>query len=111
MQRRNALKEESSQIFEDSIDDHQQQQQQQLHHREENNHHRPDQQQEVRDNFVFIELRAENSRRFRNFAILGKEAIAFAIRQPSEGTDIVRWIENAFREIRMHYIRANRTIT
>jgi len=55
----NALEEEFSQNFEDSIDDDQQQQQwQQLHHhREKNNHHRSDQQQEVRDNFAFIELR------------------------------------------------------
>ncbi|KYM81923.1 hypothetical protein ALC53_07615 [Atta colombica] len=72
-----------------------------VHHREENNHHRPDQQQKVRDNFAFIELRAENSHRFRNFAILGREA-TFAIRPPLEDTDLVHWMESAFREIRAY---------
>ena len=75
-----------------------------MHHREENNHHRPDH-QNVRDNFAFIELRAENSRRFRNFVILGRET-TFAIRLPPEGTDIVRWIESAFCEIRAYALRS-----
>ncbi|KYN31897.1 hypothetical protein ALC56_13780 [Trachymyrmex septentrionalis] len=59
-------------------------------------HRRQEKEEEVRDNFTFIELRAENSRRFRNFAI----------RPPPEGTDIVRWIENAFREIRTYALHS-----
>ena len=84
--------EESSQ---NSIDELQQQQQQRQYthhhhhqHHEENDQDRHRLQEEVRDNFVFIELRAENSRRFRNFALLRREA-TFAIRPPLESTDIL----------------------
>jgi len=73
------------------------------HHREENNHHQPDQ-QKIRDNFAFIELKAKNSSRFRNFAILGREAI-FAI-HPLPEADIVHWIESAFREIRTYALHS-----
>jgi len=53
---------------------------------------------EVGANFNYIELRAENSRRFRNFRILGREA-SFAIRPLPEDADTVRWLENAFHEV------------
>ena len=92
-------KEESSQ---NSIDEQQQQQQQQqqyTHHHKRHHHEENDQdchrrQEEVRDKFVFIEFRAENLRRFRNYKLLGREA-TFAICPPSTGTDIARWIESA----------------
>ncbi|XP_011859145.1 PREDICTED: uncharacterized protein LOC105556661 [Vollenhovia emeryi] len=51
-------------------------------------------------------LQAENSRRFRNFEILGREA-SFKIRALPEGSDTVRWIENAFREIHAYTIRSS----
>ena len=99
--------EESSQ---NSIDDeHQQQQRQHTHHYHHHHNEENDQdcyrRQEITDNFVFIELKAENSRRFRNFALLEREA-TFAIRPPPEGSDIVRWIESAFREIRTYALHS-----
>ncbi|KYN21601.1 hypothetical protein ALC57_06024, partial [Trachymyrmex cornetzi] len=57
------------------------------------------------NNFNYIDLRAENSRQFRNFAILGREA-TFAIRPPPEGSDIAQWLENAFREIRTYAVHS-----
>ena len=89
----------------------QQHQQQQIEENDRERHRRQEEEEEeeeeeeVRDNFTFIDLRAENSRRFRNFALLGREA-TFAIRPPPEGTDIVRWIENAFREIRTYALHS-----
>ena len=90
----------------------QQHQQQQIeendrdrHRRQEEEGEEEEEEEEVRDNFTFIDLRTENSRRFRNFALLGREA-TFAIRPPPEGTDIVRWIENAFREIRTYALHS-----
>ncbi|XP_039312986.1 myelin transcription factor 1-like protein [Solenopsis invicta] len=56
------------------------------------------QQHQVGDDFYYIELRTENARRFRNFAILGREA-SFAIRAVPEGNNTVQRLENAFREI------------
>ena len=106
----NALEEKFSQNFEYSIDDehHQQQQRQQQRQRQQVHHHRSDYQQEVRGSFDFIELRTENSCRFRNFAILGKKATrdTSAIRRYRRY--FVRWIESAFREIRTYALhRAN----
>ena len=69
-----------------------------MHHREENNHHRPDQQQEVRGNFAFIELRRKTR---VGLEIFTREGGNFRD-TPPEGTDIIRWIENAFREIRVY---------
>jgi len=65
-----------------------------------------EQRDEVGDNFNYIELRAENSRRLKNFKILGREA-TFKIRQPPEGRDISRWLENAFREIHAYALRSS----
>ncbi|KYQ59560.1 hypothetical protein ALC60_01418, partial [Trachymyrmex zeteki] len=62
-------------------------------------------QHEVGNNFNYIDLRAENSQRFRNFAILGREA-TFAIRPPPEGSRIAQWLENAFREIRTYALHS-----
>jgi len=77
-----------------------QQRQQQHQQQQEQEHHR-----EVGDRFNFIELRAENARRFRNFQILGREA-SFAIRPLPEGADTVRWLENAFREIHAYALHS-----
>ncbi|KAL6268204.1 hypothetical protein P5V15_001314 [Pogonomyrmex californicus] len=52
---------------------------------------------EVR-NFNNLILIGENSRRFRNFAILGREAI-FRLRPLPEGVDVYNWLQNAFAEI------------
>jgi len=57
------------------------------------------------DNFNFTELRAKNSRCFRNFRILGREA-SFTIRPLPEGADTVRWLENAFREIHAYALHS-----
>ena len=106
------MEEESSQNFIGEQQQQRQRQQQQYthhhyyHHQLEDNdqdRHRR-QEEEVRDNFIFIELRAKNSRRFRNFALLGREA-TFAI-PPPEGTDIVPWIESALREIRTYALHS-----
>ncbi|KYN29114.1 hypothetical protein ALC57_01456, partial [Trachymyrmex cornetzi] len=59
----------------------------------------------VGDNFNFVDLRTENSRRFRNFGMLGREA-SFVIRPIPEGEDTVCWLENAFREIYAYAIRS-----
>jgi len=81
---------------------HRQQQHQQQHpQQQEQEHHRD----EVGDRFNFIDLRAENARRFRNFQILGREA-SFAIRPLPEGADTVRWLENAFREIHAYALHS-----
>jgi len=111
------MEEESSHnsIGEQRHHHHQQQQlqQQYKHHHHHHHHHQLEendrnrhrrQEEEVRDNFAFIKLRAENSRRFRNFALLGREA-TFAI-PPPEGTDIVPWIESALREIRTYALHS-----
>jgi len=54
-----------------------------------------------------IVLRAQNSRQFRNFAILRREA-TFAIRLSPEGSDIAHNEKTRFVKLeRMHDIRAN----
>ncbi|KYQ50576.1 hypothetical protein ALC60_10334 [Trachymyrmex zeteki] len=78
------------------------------HRQQEQEHQQQEQrrrQHEVGNNFNYIDLQAENSRRFRNFAILGRET-TFAIRPPPEGSDIAQWLENAFREIRTYALHS-----
>ncbi|KAL6254113.1 hypothetical protein P5V15_014733 [Pogonomyrmex californicus] len=60
---------------------------------------------EVR-NFNHLLLIGENSRRFRNFAILGKEAI-FRLRPLPEGVDVYNWLENAFAEIHAYALHTS----
>lgn len=68
--------------------DHRQQEQQEEDPQEEEQQKQQQEHRGVR-NFNFLELLAENSRRFRNFGIRGREA-SFAIRPPAEGADTVR---------------------
>ena len=80
--------------------------QQQHQHQSQQQPQQQQQQHQVGDEFYYIELRTENARKFRNFAILGREA-SFAIRAVPEGANSLRWVENAFREIHAYAIRSS----
>ncbi|KAL6421672.1 hypothetical protein ACFW04_014487 [Cataglyphis niger] len=60
--------------------------------------HQRQQQQQVNNNFSNINLLAENTRQFKRFGIMGREA-SFAIRPLHGDINIYRALENAFREI------------
>lgn len=62
----------------------------------------------VKNTFKHIALLAENSRKFRRFAIEGREA-TFRIRPVLEGRNVYRWLENAFREIHVYVVEFVRT--
>ncbi|XP_011639247.1 ubiquitin carboxyl-terminal hydrolase 34-like [Pogonomyrmex barbatus] len=60
---------------------------------------------EVR-NFNHLLLIGENSCRFRNFAILGREAI-FRLRPLPEGVEVYNWFKNAFTEIHAYALHTS----
>ncbi|KAL6417099.1 hypothetical protein ACFW04_012980 [Cataglyphis niger] len=61
------------------------------------------QQQQVNNNFSNINLLAENTRQFRRFGIIGREA-SFTIRPLHGDINIYRALENAFREIHAYVL-------
>ncbi|KAL6419664.1 hypothetical protein ACFW04_014567 [Cataglyphis niger] len=65
--------------------------------------HQRQQQQQVGNNFSNINLLAENTRQFRRFGIMGREA-SYAIRPLHGDINIYRALENAFREIHAYVL-------
>ncbi|XP_067216278.1 uncharacterized protein [Linepithema humile] len=59
---------------------------------------------QVGDNFNYIELVSENTRRFRNFGIEGREARFRILPFPEGGGEVYTRLENAFREIHSYTI-------
>nr|XP_012216273.1 PREDICTED: YTH domain-containing protein 1-like [Linepithema humile] len=59
---------------------------------------------QVGDNFNYIELVSENTRRFRNFGIEGREARFRILPFPEGGGEVYTQLENAFREIHSYAI-------
>ena len=62
------------------------------------------QHRQVGNNFKLVTLLSENAREFKKFRILGREA-SFVIQPVSEGSDIYRVLENAFREIHAYVVQ------
>ncbi|XP_072766581.1 uncharacterized protein [Anoplolepis gracilipes] len=57
-------------------------------------------------NFNHVDLLSENTRHFRKFGVIGREA-SFAIRPMLEGGNIYRSLENAFQEIHGYALRSS----